>query len=180
MKQASQKNLPICLSEKLRIFVAELPNNENINSRLYYDFLRAMDKTETHRSHYFEGRYENIYIDAGYVSEINTVLDQVSHWGEALYNEQPGLKRGFWFNYMLPGEKTLAHTHDDDQESLSAVYYVRVPSDSGQLVLGSGVESLIVEPGEGLTVLFPPDLVHKVTINNSDEARLSIGINIGK
>ena len=40
-------------------------------------------------------------------------------------------------------------------------------------------ESFKVTPEEGMFVFFPADMLHEVTINNSPEMRLSLGINIG-
>jgi hypothetical protein len=172
---------PTCRNQACRVHIAEVPDAKTINAMLYKHFLMSRNRADTRRSHFFKGRYENIYIATEHVPEIGIVLEHIMHWIMAQSGQHDtALKQGFWLNFMLPGEQTLAHTHDDDQELWSAVYYVRVPPDSGQLVLGSDPESLIVTPEEGLVVMFPPDLVHKVTTNYSNEPRLSIGINIGR
>ncbi|HBS26530.1 MAG TPA: hypothetical protein DD827_05280, partial [Gammaproteobacteria bacterium] len=72
------------------------------------------------------------------------------------------------------------HRHDDDDELLSAVYYINVPNDSGRLILGAGASSSIVQPMAGMLVFFSPAMVHEVEKNQSVETCLSIGINFGK
>ena len=80
---------------------------------------------------------------------------------------------------MNPGDKTTQHQHDDDDELLSAVYYVQVTDNSGTLQLGKGPILTQVTPQEGLFVFFPPNMPHEVTENLSEQCRVSLGINIG-
>jgi ectoine hydroxylase-related dioxygenase (phytanoyl-CoA dioxygenase family) len=87
---------------------------------------------------------------------------------------------------MPPGATTTLHTHDDDDELLSAVYYVYVPEDSGNLVLyddsktDSSEKRIEVESRTGDFIFFKPDIRHEVSKNCSTEHRLSIGINFGQ
>ena len=101
--------------------------------------------------------------------------------GAAEYLRQPDLELsvGFWLNEMGPGHVTLAHRHDEDDELVAGVYYVRVPNDSGELLLTHGAISTRVTPGAGQFVFFPPEVLHEVTVNRSAETRLSIGMNFG-
>ena len=81
---------------------------------------------------------------------------------------------------MRPGDITLPHSHNDDDELLSGVYYVKVPEHSGELVLYQGNTSYGIQPAEGKLVLFSASLEHEVTRNDSQEMRLSIGMNFGR
>lgn len=134
----------------------------------------------TKKTHFFEGRYENIYIDREKVPALEQVFAQATAYAGEILNIAPeNLQCGFWFNCMSTGDVTIAHTHDDDDELLSGVYYVSVPDTSARLCLGIGDNSEIVEPEEGMMVFFSPQLVHEVSRNQSPYMRLSIGMNFG-
>ena len=89
------------------------------------------------------------------------------------------LRCGYWFNQMGPGHQTSLHTHDEDDELLSAVYYVTAPNNSGDLVMEASPVSIRVRPSPGLMVLFPPTLAHAVETNQSGQDRLSVAFNFG-
>ncbi|MDH5484283.1 MAG: 2OG-Fe(II) oxygenase family protein [Gammaproteobacteria bacterium] len=153
---------------------------EKLNRALVDGFMRHIDDPSIKRTHFFGGRYENIYIDSNSIPEIDTVLNTaIKHAAEILSMPATGLKAGLWFNAMGKGEVTTAHRHDDDDELLSAVYYVQIPDQSGQITLFEKNFSISVKPEAGMFVFFPPDMLHDVSANLNDEMRLSLGINIG-
>lgn len=86
---------------------------------------------------------------------------------------------GFWFNEMQPGHETSLHTHEENDELLSAVYYVSAPPESGRLVVEEDEAQILITPRPGLLLLFPPDLPHAVERNASDRTRLSVAFNFG-
>ena len=162
------------------IYSAHLDGAEQINTELLSGFIKHKDSDQVRRSHYFEGRYENIYIDDRLIDAISRIKQAVRELVSEITGISPDkLKAGLWFNAMHPGHKTLAHRHDDDDEIMSAVYYVSVPENSGNLVLSDARFTTTVTPEAGLFVLFPPDMMHEVTENRSQDMRLSLGINIG-
>lgn len=156
-----------------------LPQPDNLNQALLDGYYRHKDEPDLRRSHEFEGRYENIYIPEALIPEIRPVLNTAIAGTRQLLGESQPLKAGLWFNAMEPGHRTLMHRHDDDDELMSAVYYVKVPRDSGDLILVQQGEPIRVQPEAGKMVFFPPALPHEVTVNESTEMRLSLGINIG-
>ncbi|VAW95314.1 hypothetical protein MNBD_GAMMA22-33 [hydrothermal vent metagenome] len=158
-----------------RYYVAQ---STSLNSVINEKFLNYVNEENTRKSHFFEGRHENIYISSELISEIKTVLNFGKLCVEEITGETPS-QSGLWFNYMQPGHVTLAHSHDEADEIYSAVYYVRVPKNSGDLIITEDNKDITIHPKEGTLVLFPPSLVHHVTVNNSKSARLSVGINIG-
>ena len=91
------------------------------------------------------------------------------------------LKVGFWFNEMDRGDITTAHTHDEDDELLSGVYYINVPDYSGDLILGdvAKTNAIRIAPEAGVFIFFSPSQLHSVEKHQSDQMRLSIGMNIG-
>lgn len=132
------------------------------------------------RSHYFAGRFENIYIDTARIPVLAPLLARAQTYAADITGIEPTrLRLGFWFNAMRPGEVTLPHTHDDDDEVLSAVYYLCASAGSGDLILHADGDITRLTPQPGMLVFFAPDCLHEVTRNDSNELRLSLGINFG-
>jgi hypothetical protein len=162
------------------IYYAHADDADALNRALYEGFVRHMDDESIRRTHFFGGRYENIYIESKRIPEITRVLNTaIKHAAEILSIPASNLRAGLWFNAMGKGEVTTAHRHDDDDELLSAVYYVKIPDQSGQISLFEKNFSISVKPEAGLFVFFPPDMLHEVSANQNDDIRLSLGINIG-
>ncbi len=111
---------------------------------------------------------------------LGSLLDQALACAAHILGRSPTrLRCGFWLNAMEPGQSTSEHTHEEDDELLSAVYYVEAPEGSGDLVLYDGPLTLRLAPEAGTLLFFPPDLPHAVETNRSGRSRLSIGINFG-
>jgi len=165
---------------RIKIHVMELPDAESVNARLWEQFQAVRGDPVLQRSHYFAGRYENIYMPAARLPALAAVLHAAKQGAEH-YLEKPvaGISTGFWLNEMGPGHVTLPHHHDEDDELVSGVYYIRVPEDSGDLLLKQGEDCRRIMPREGMFVFFSPRVMHEVTRNNSDAVRLSVGMNFG-
>lgn len=162
------------------LHTAQLDDFQTLNQELVKGLNRHIDADDTRKSHHFFGRYENIYISSEQISQLDNVLRLAKESAaEILKRPVDSLKAGLWFNVMNPGDRTTLHQHDDDDELLSAVYYVRVAENSGQLLIGKSPVISEVTPAEGMFVFFPPDMPHEVTENLSNECRISLGINIG-
>jgi len=152
---------------------------DDINKSIYANYLQLQNSEFEKQSHFFHGRYENIYINEQLIPELKQVLEKIkAHIGNLIQQEPDQFKFGFWLNAMEPGHVTTRHNHDDDDESISGVYYIHVPENSGKLRLFSD-KTVEISPEEGCMVLFSPRLDHDVSINNSKELRLSIGFNAG-
>jgi len=162
------------------VHTATLNDFDNINQRLLEGLKEFIDDATTRKTHEFFGRYENIYIDTDKIPALSIVIEAVKLFSaDILSIPVDELKAGLWFNVMAPGDKTTLHRHDDDDELLSAVYYVSTPGNSGQLHLQTGAIDTYVTPHAGTFVFFPPNMPHEVTENLSTETRVSLGINIG-
>ena len=112
-----------------------MENHAEVNPLIHARFIQLQDDADR-QSHFFHGRFENIYIDSGRIPEAECVLNTAcKEAAKLLQYPADKLKAGFWFNWMRPGHITTAHSHDDDDELLSCVYYVSVPENSGNLVL---------------------------------------------
>jgi len=159
---------------------ATLPDAERINGQILTAFMTLTDKDFSRRTHFFGGRFENLYLDRDRVPGLEIVLEraedcarQILDWGS-----RP-VRCGFWLNAQGPGQSTSEHVHEELDELLSGVYYLKVPERSGDIVLQEGRISMRVKPEAGMFLFFPPSLSHRVEVNRSDELRLSLAFNFG-
>jgi hypothetical protein len=162
-----------------RVHWLQVPDHESLNARLLTRFAAVKDDPDHRRSHHFHGRYENLYIDRERIPEILPLIQAAERAALQILGSRDPLRCGFWFNAMGPGHRTTPHSHEEDDELLSAVYYVTVPEGSGDLLLYADPATIRVTPEPGLLVLFPPSVEHEVEENRSRELRLSVAFNFG-
>ena len=130
--------------------------------------------------HYLGGRYEILYVAFESIPEIRVILDLATAQAAHILNRpKKDLRMGWWLNIMHPSDITFAHTHDEDGEILSGVYYIDVPPDSGKLALIDGARREEVQPHAGMFIFFAPEILPEVTRNESGRARISVGFNFG-
>ena len=157
---------------------------DSINAGIEAAFLEKYQRDDIRKTHLFEGRYENIYLDESHIPQLKPLIEEATELAMKVLKEDgidaTRLRAGYWFNYMPPGATTTLHTHDDDDELLSCVYYVSVPEDSGNLIIYDGKEKIEIDSQTGNFVFFKPQVRHEVSRNNSSESRLSIGMNFGE
>lgn len=150
------------------------------NDTVYRSLMKLLDDPRTRKTHLFEERYENIYIDAELIPDIKPILEAALQHAALLLRCTTGdLTMGFWFNLMQQDQVTTLHSHDDYDELLSGTYYIKVPDDSGKLILHLASEKKSINPREGQFVFFHPALPHEVTRQTHREPRISIGMNFG-
>ena len=161
------------------VYNRELADIAATNAAIIGQFAKYRDSDAVRRSHFFSGRYENLYLDLEHVPAMQIVLEQATQFAKEILAVNTPLKAGFWFNLMQPGQVTQEHTHDDDDECLSGVYYIDTPADCGNLLITTPLEEVRVTPQAGQFVFFPPNIPHQVTENKSKFERLSVGMNFG-
>lgn len=153
----------------------------NLNKDILNSFNALTDNDFKEKTHLFHGRYENLYLQENKIHGLKHIIEVAQkNAAEILKIKQNKLLYGFWLNVMQPGDVTTAHTHDDSDELLSGVYYVKVPPNSGDLIITTGGEKIHIKPREGEFVFFKPDVLHEVSRNESQESRLSIAFNFGR
>ena len=163
-----------------RIHIGFMPDAAEINRQIMDAYLQLREQDLIRRSHFFGGRYENLYLERECISAIGRVLEQAESYALSLLDKNDlRLRSGFWINDMGPNEVTTEHDHDDYDEMLSGVYYVQVPQNSGELVIVDLHSRTLVTPQAGMFVFFAPSVLHSVSINRSGERRISIGMNFG-
>ncbi|MEA3276861.1 MAG: putative 2OG-Fe(II) oxygenase [Pseudomonadota bacterium] len=159
---------------------SSLPEAEAINRRILNAFYALQKEDFTRRTHFFGGRYENLYLERERIPDLGLALDYAESCArEILSFGSAPLRSGFWFNAQGPGQATTEHTHEEIDELLSGVYYVSVPTGSGDIVLLDGRLTIRVTPVAGIFPFFPPTLAHRVGTNRSPYQRLSLAFSIG-
>ena len=152
----------------------------DVNQMIMNKFEALNDDDFKEKTHLFYGRYENLYLDVNKIPEIKIIIDKaMEHAADILTIDKDKLISGFWLNAMGPEHVTTAHTHDDDDELLSCVYYIKVPENSGDLIITVNNEKIVIQPEEGMFVFFAPNTLHEVSRNESDKMRLSLALNFG-
>lgn len=155
----------------------------DVNEKVLTGFESLVDGDFTSKTHMFNGRYENLYLDKEKITGLEIIVDSaMEEAAKILKRDKNKLSSGFWLNSMQPGDVTTAHTHDDADELLSCVYYIKVPEDasrSGNLIITHNNEKTEFVPEEGYFVFFSPATLHEVSKNETNEARLSIAFNFG-
>ena len=160
------------------LHLADLPEPAALNRRVVAAFARERDGPRSRQSHLESGRYENTYIERQAIPEIAPLCEAAVRAAQAILGREQ-LKYGFWFNAMQPGERTARHNHEEQDELLSCVYYLRTAPRCGDLLVyhRDGIER--ITPRAGRFVFFPPRLAHEVEENRSEVQRLSLAFNFG-
>jgi len=170
--------LPAGITALAPVFFAELDQATATNDALIAAFQREKHAPDVRRTHSFGDRFENTYIPTARLPELAPVREFALRAATGILGRDR-LHHGFWFNEMHPGHRTTLHSHEEDDELLSAVYYLACPTGSGRLLLRDDEAVISVTPRPGLLVLFPPDLPHEVEQNASNRTRLSVAFNFG-
>lgn len=152
----------------------------DVNDVILKKYKKLNDLDFKEKTHFFNGRYENIYLDVSKIPELEIIASQAMKNAASILNiKAEKLTSGFWLNEMNAGDVTTAHTHDDDDELLSCVYYILVPNNSGDLIIYEKDKKINIKPEAGMFVYFSPDTLHEVSKNESGQSRLSIAFNFG-
>jgi len=151
-----------------------------VNKKIQQGFSLLTEGDFREQTHFFHVRYENIYLDVNKLPELDIIANNALKNAANILNvKQENLQSGFWLNAMAAGDVTTAHTHDDDDELLSCVYYIRVPENSGDLIITENNNKTVIKAEEGMFVFFSPKTLHEVSENKSDQSRLSMAFNFG-
>jgi hypothetical protein len=158
----------------------EYPRAEVVNAPLTAAFRGLREADFERRSHFIDGRFENLYLPRDRLVGLDELLAFATHAGAELLGRESGeLRCGFWLNAMSPGSATSRHTHEENDELLSGVYYVAAPPHSGEIGFQDGPFRIFLTPRAGMLVLFPPSLLHWVEPHRGDGLRLSVAFNLG-
>ena len=133
----------------------DCPDFVPLNKVLANSILALPDDVFLARSHFFHGRFENLYLDAHQIPGLKMILVTAQQKAAELLQQSPDeLKIGFWLNIMQQGDVTTRHSHDDHDELLSAVYYIQSPPGSGEFLLHQGDILTRIKPVVGRFMFF--------------------------
>jgi hypothetical protein len=162
------------------IHTSLIPDAIKLNRQILDAYLQLGEQDFLKRTHYFGGRYENLYLQRECIPAIKIVLEQAEKLASRILDYPLNqLRSGFWINDMGTKTVTTEHDHDENDELLSGVYYVQVPDNSGELNIIDPYSRTLIAPQAGMFVFFAPTVRHSVAVNNSGERRISIGMNFG-
>jgi hypothetical protein len=121
----------------------------------------------------FSPLYEDIAFELGV--EANKLITCIEAIGSTMNCRVHG---GVWAQAHHQYESCNLHDHVGEGLDYGFVYYVAVPEGAGSLYFDiSGVGTSVVQPIEGMCVVFPSFLRHGVEKNMSKEFRISIAGN---
>jgi hypothetical protein len=91
----------------------------------------------------------------------------------------------YWININGKGSYNEKHNHmgtspnSKKQSILSGVFYLNIPNgDSGNIIFSEkNGNEISIKPDNGDLLLFPPEMIHRVEPNNTNEERISIAFN---
>jgi hypothetical protein len=172
--------MKVMLQENVKFHIAFMPDAEMLNRNILQGYMKLREQDFLKRTHFFCGRYENLYLQKNEIPAIEQVMRQAERYAaDVLKRPVESIRSGFWINDMGPGEETTRHDHDENDELLSGVYYVKVPEQSGNLCILDAYSRTEVASRAGMFVFFAPEVQHSVSKNHSQERRISIGMNFG-
>ena len=165
--------------EELIRVIAKAYQLSNVNNdQLGEEILQQRERIG---SSIYESRYEDTFFRPGPGSEGMRFYQQLAGFFKTLgYRSRPG--DDWWSQIHHKHESTDWHTHEtNDHSTLSFVYYVRVRPGAGDIVFSVAPDSKIshfIGPVEGMLLLWPSWVWHKVTKNLGDDYRLVIAGNL--
>tara|TARA_A100001391_G_scaffold192605_3_gene166996 strand:+ start:6057 stop:6590 length:534 start_codon:yes stop_codon:yes gene_type:complete len=118
--------------------------------------------------------------------DIKEIAYRLIHEYKQMYNKDIGLIN-FWGQVHDKNESTQLHNHIDlnyykDSPNVSAVYYLQVPKNSGDLILEFNknkyeIDTWVFPPEDNKFIMFPAALDHKVQKNLDNQQRIAISFN---
>jgi uncharacterized protein (TIGR02466 family) len=138
----------------------------------------------------FEGSNDIVSLGLDLVKD--TIFTHLWHYLEAVSYPASGFQMAdSWFNWYARGEFMYEHIHPNRR--VSGCYYYQSTGEDGDLKLRNpnphmhtGLwpadlmpqQDLIITPRQGLLVLFPSWMWHRVSPNLTDTTRISIAFNL--
>ena len=149
------------IKKKTPIFITIIDDYESINSHVKKHILYLKEKNpqgiesnvRAWRSHWFTHKLTKVFDPL--VEIMTSACDFVSdqYYNDAEAKVEPF---NFWVMDYLDGDETLHHNHFPSLYSV--VYYVDVEEGCAPLI----VEGEVIQPQNGMLVVFPGDLDHEV------------------
>ena len=169
-------------------------NNFKTKNREYCDYVLNKNKNIlSSQQEWFCDTYNYEFRDNELIQEIiNHITLLTKEFG--IFNKNISCV-GSWINLSKPTNFQETHVHP--KSHFSAVYYVKVPNNSGSIIFRNhsnltnlfplpfdknqktvfNIQTYTIEPNECDLIIFRSNLQHMVEKNNSNENRVSISMN---
>ena len=173
------------------IWQKDFPNSKKLNKHLF-KHIKAWAREEPGVEKTNAGKGWHSATTMATNPEYNDLCQELFTMVKAIFKdyglEMPFFLGNMWANINYPGAYNKIHLHPNS--TLSGAYYVKVPKDSGCLILrdprtiikddqsAEPDRHMTILPEEVLLFLFPGYLEHMVTPSESDESRISIAFNV--
>ena len=157
------------VKRKISVFTYKLPDHENLNRQLLTLIKQYREKypeKEEHtnlrawrsdyESHIKEDRFDYL------IQKVCEVASLITKHHEDYKAEVDYLPSGFWVGQYDKGNYARKHHHAPND--FACVYYVDVDEDSAPIIFE---DDLIVKPENGMIVIFPGFLNHRVAHTQS-------------
>ncbi len=158
------------------VFTTILDNYENLNKhllKLIASYREAYPKTEEHTNlRAWRSEYDTHCREEKFDFLIQECCALANSVTKSLYDEtSPFLPSGFWIAQYDEGNYARKHHHYP--ADWSAVYYIDVDSNSSPIIFE---DNLSVAPENGMMVLFPGTLEHRVEPTKSPRTVAAMNI----
>lgn len=186
---------------QINIFIDSIfEANIKFNNSLLIDTINSIDKTTTKQVSNVGGWQSSLYTLGQYSHIDNLFNNEISKYVSSVIDKckfdviNKEIKFNYWIN--INGKYSYNKLHDHAVSLLSGIYYIKVPSNSGDIVfhkdsldrLTPKTEynvynrgSFSYTPKENKLLLFSPYLKHEVTQNlteDADDKRISLAFNL--
>ena len=185
------------------IFVNVLAHAKlNVDNNEILKYCNSIQDNDPGRKISNEGGYQSNFFDMSTVKPLATLHKQITENVTSLHDYMgfnQSLKKVVdlaWVNINPPRTYNATHTHSGG--IFTAIYYVKVPENSGNLQLDNPISpfnfvissdqidipnqfnnsTTIVQPKEQHLYVFPCWIAHSVHMNLSDETRISIAFDV--
>jgi len=169
----------------------QLPNAESFNNELIDFAFWLEDNTEGKNRSNFLGWQSNDYLYVDYSDFLTPLISSITETANSIVKDfseriNTSVKiNSMWLNINKQYSYNAHHIHSG---TLSGVYWVTTPEDSGKLVLVNPagrsdahrirVKNYGLTPTPGACIIFPSWLEHYVEPNKNSQERISISFNI--
>ena len=85
-----------------RLADASPVSDNNINAEIEAGFLEQYERDDIRKTHLFEGRYENIYLDENHIPQLQPLIEEATERATQVLQQEgievSKLRAGYWFN----------------------------------------------------------------------------------
>ena len=186
----------------IEVFRITINNSIEVNKTILEQLYASAEYKRYHTKYKNTSRYQNINISLTNVPMVQYVLMRATSIIQVLTKQTYQISPdNWWFNIMQAGDSINVHSHSPGPV-WSGVYYIKVPKGSGKLYftnsrthikeskvtktvktfyykyIGHNFEDIPYKPEEGMMLLYPSWLDHKVSMHQVPSERIALSFNL--